>query len=1352
MASKWEVLLKTRDCRKLLSLLLSIMLLLETSGIQVFAEELQSNESTPATAKVTVLTIDETDFTGKDIIDAVKYYPEARSTDGEDTDIASGKYYGMDWRIDKDGLLEVWGENQYRDYAYSDDCWTKYADEIVSARVTATQVKHMGEWFNDCTNLQSIDFTGFDTSQVTSMYSLFSGCSSLTDLDLSNFDTSNVTDMGWMFGDCSSLASLDLSNFDTGNVTDMYSMFNGCSSLTDLDLSNFDTGNVIDMGWMFSDCRSLTDLDLSDFNTSNTTNMCSMFDHCSSLTGLDLSNFNTGSVTSMNRMFYYCSSLASLDLSNFDTSSVTDMYSMFDGCRLMTSVDLSNFDTSSVTSMNSMFRDCSLLVSLDLSSFDTSKVKDLNRMFYHCNSLIWIKTPRKLRFIVALPSEMYDSHGESYTTFPTKQEESIQLWCSLDYIPFPAGTWYGIDWSIDNDGLLTVSGEYQEDGGCTGNWRNFTGKIKSVKVMATGVKSTQDWFSECVNLQSVDFTDFDASNVTNMDGMFYRCLSLTSLDLSNMNLARLETAEDMLNYCDSLEWINTPINLGIDIALPYIMIDAGGNTYSALPSGQAVSMKLTKPSEGDEPDNKDIVASGKYYGMNWQIDKNGLLIISGEYREDDYSDENWCNHADKFICAKVDATNVKNTRNWFSECVNLQSVDFTDFDASNVTDMDGMFYRCLSLTSLDLSNMNLARLETAEDMLNYCDNLECMNTPINLKISITLPFPMSDADGNAYFALPLNQATSQKLTFEDGIAISVIPAQTYIGKAIKPGITVNYGKRTLTPGVDYTVSYKNNTNAAAADAAKAPTVIVKGRGNYTASITGTFAILAKPLTEANTVVAPMVYTVDGKVKTPTPVVTVDGVKLKAGKDYIVEFPDTVSGAYLQPGQYNVVVKGTGNYSGTITAALVICAKDQIQASKLKIGKIPACYYTEGTPAVPVPAVTYAGKSLTENKDYAISYRNNDKVGKATLIITGLENTDPQGVYVHGTVEKTFTIKGIALSKAKVNYDNTASFTGSEICPPVTLTLNGITLRPNKDYTVSYRNNINAGKATITLTGCGGYTGTVKKNFTIRPAEELADKLEVNFVEGTAIASYSQSGAKPAVTVKINETILQSGSDYTVTYKNNKKLATADAAKAPTVVIKGKGNYRFSKSVPFSIVEKSLDEEDIMVSAPDAFLGAKRRLLTAPTVMDGNGKKLKAGRDYIIDGYYINEQQFDGRGEVSVNTFVTVKLRGTGCYIGESEATYRIAARDISKTKVAISSIEFSGGATTLTDKMIEGEQIKVTDKAIGQELIYGTDYTIIAYKNNTKKGKATLIIQGIGERYGGTKAVEFSIAAKKLKK
>lgn len=182
------------------------------------------------------------------------------------------------------------------------------------------------------------------------------------------------------------------------------------------------------------------------------------------------------------------------------------------------------------------------------------------------------------------------------------------------------------------------------------------------------------------------------------------------------------------------------------------------------------------------------------------------------------------------------------------------------------------------------------------------------------------------------------------------------------------------------------------------------------------------------------------------------------------------------------------------------------------------------------------------------------------------------------------------------------------------------------------------------------------------------------------------------------------------------------------------------------------MEKSLNDTDITVSAPDTFLDTKGSLLAAPTVTDEDGKKLKAGRDYIVTGYFINGQEFDGRNKVSSNTPVTVKLRGTGCYTGEIETTYRIAAKDISKTKVIVSQIEFNGGATVLTDKMIQEGKIKVTDKATGQELVYGTDYIITGYQNNAKKGKATLTIQGIGENYGGTKTVKFSIVAKKLKK
>ncbi|MDY5586311.1 MAG: InlB B-repeat-containing protein, partial [Eubacteriales bacterium] len=54
----------------------------------------------------------------------------------------------------------------------------------------------------------------------------------LTSISFGNFNTSNVTNMQEMFYYCSSLTSLDLSNFDTSNVTDMELMFCGCSSLT----------------------------------------------------------------------------------------------------------------------------------------------------------------------------------------------------------------------------------------------------------------------------------------------------------------------------------------------------------------------------------------------------------------------------------------------------------------------------------------------------------------------------------------------------------------------------------------------------------------------------------------------------------------------------------------------------------------------------------------------------------------------------------------------------------------------------------------------------------------------------------------------------------------------------------------------------------------------------------------------------------------------------------------------------------------------------------------------------------------------------------------------------------------
>ena len=376
-----------------------------------------------------------------------------------------------------------------------------------------SNVTDMSSMFDDCHSLSSLDLSNFDTSNVTSMWGMFYYCSSLSSLDLSSFDTSNVTSMGDMFSFCP-LSSLDLSNFDTSNVTDMASMFTGCYSLSSLDLSSFDTSNVAGMNEMFYDCFSLSSLDLSSFDTSNVTSMWGMFYGCSSLSSLDLSNFDTSSVTNMGDMFGGCSSLSSLDLSNFDTSNVTDMNQMFERCRSLESLDLSSFDTSNMTDMSSMFSDCYSLSSLDLFNFDTSNVTDMGGMFSYCSSLSSLdlssfdtSSVTNMHYMFSGCSSLSSLDLSSFDTSNVTDMECMFYGCSSLS-------------SLDLSGFDTSNVTYM-----------------------------YEMFYGCSSLESLNLSNFDTSNVTSMSYMFYGCSSLLSLDLSSFDMGHVTYMGEMFLNC-----------------------------------------------------------------------------------------------------------------------------------------------------------------------------------------------------------------------------------------------------------------------------------------------------------------------------------------------------------------------------------------------------------------------------------------------------------------------------------------------------------------------------------------------------------------------------------------------------------------------------------------------------------------------------------------------------------------------------------------------------------------------------------------------------------------------------------
>ena len=135
--------------------------------------------------------------------------------------------------------------------------------------------------------------------------SFFGDCSNIVSLDFSNFDTSNIDNMKGMFKGCKKLKEIKgINQFNTNKVTEMIAMFYKCTELESLDLSNFNTSNVNDMSLMFSECSKLKEIKgINQFNTIKVTNMKAMFQDCSELENLDLSNFNTSKVTNISFIF-----------------------------------------------------------------------------------------------------------------------------------------------------------------------------------------------------------------------------------------------------------------------------------------------------------------------------------------------------------------------------------------------------------------------------------------------------------------------------------------------------------------------------------------------------------------------------------------------------------------------------------------------------------------------------------------------------------------------------------------------------------------------------------------------------------------------------------------------------------------------------------------------------------------------------------------------------------------------------------------------------------------------------------------------------------------------------------------
>ena len=231
---------------------------------------------------------------------------------------------------------------------------------------------------------------------------------------------------------------------------------------------------------------------------------------------------------------------------------------------------------------------------------------------------------------------------------------------------------------------------------------------------------------------------------------------------------------------------------------------------------------------------------------------------------------------------------------------------------------------------------------------------------------------------------------------------------------------------------------------------------------------------------------------------------------------------------------------------------------------------------------------------------------------------------------------------ISISKASVTLStSTYAYDGKAKTPSVNVKVNGKTLKKDTDYTVSYSNNTKVGTAKVTITGKGNYTGSVSKTYSIKNNFKKAT------VSSISTKAFTGKNITQSITVKYNGKTLKKGTDYTVSYSNNKNIGTA------TVKITGKGSYTGTITKTFKINPAKQEIQKLTAKSKAFFVDwAQKGSATGYEIQYATNSKFTSAKKVTItnkktDTKTVSKLSGKKKYYVRVRSYTTVK--GTKYY-------------------------------------------------------------------------------------------------------
>lgn len=530
---------------------------------------------------------------------------------------------------------------------------------------------------------------------------------------------------------------------------------------------------------------------------------------------------------------------------------------------------------------------------------------------------------------------------------------------------------------------------------------------------------------------------------------------------------------------------------------------------------------------------------------------------------------------------------------------------------------------------------------------------------------------------------------------------------------------------------------------------------------------------------------------NGSAQTPIYTVTMGNTTLVKGTDYTEVWKDTTDA-----GTATLTINGTRNYKDTATKTFTIAKATPIV--KQMVGAVATddtrktVDYDGSVKSFDFKVYGSDGTDLTStlNSITTLTYTNGGKTEASptkpgtyavTIKVDPSNNETYKKNYNSVTYNGSLVINKIDLSGYTLSLDNGSDYTYTKSVIKPTFTLkkpNGSTdstAVKDTDYTVSYPNAVNVGGPyTITVTGKGDYyTGSVSAGFYIKASSTTTG---YNFAESVASGDtekhyitfdpktmpdqqWTGKEITPAVKLthhwmdasgKDQKEELKQGTDYTVTYEDNKDIGN-NTAKA---IFTGKGKFKTTKiTKTFSIVKKDVSDKTISVSlSPTSYPYTGKAVTPKLTVRDTkSGRTLTAGTDYNLT--------YPDSNNTNAGNYIRVSINGTGTYYtGSVEKTFQI-------TKHAITASEFTIDPEVVTvtgtgTSSIAPQTVKIGYTQSGDSRLTTDDITAdksgvtdgingpanfdVSYKGNTAAGTATITIKG-KNNYSGTVTKTFKI-------